>query len=894
MLRMPSVRWSSLLLLALCVIAVPAFATDPNDVSVFASATVTKTPPAIKLAWAAKANTTAIRIDRKAMGDKAWTKLSTQPAITDTTYTDTKVTLGIAYEYQITISHAKGTATGYLYSGIEVPLVESRGTVILMVETEAGKQLANELAVLVDDIEGDGWKVLRHDVAATAKPTEVKALIAADYASDPTNVKALFLFGHIPVVKSGWMAPDGHAARAFCADTYYATMTGTWTDTTDNTNQKAGDGIFDQSTNPAECSLAVGRVDMANLGAFAPKTEIELLKNYLAKDHAWRQGKVTTVAKGMYDDNFGTYGEGFAQNAFRNFSAFFGPDNVVKGNWDEQNAQPYLWAYGCGGGSHGSCGGTTTTADLAKDHDPAVFTMLFGSYFCEWDHADDILRAAIATPTNALTCAWAARPNWFFHHMALGEPIATSTLLVQNNNGVLYTPAGVGARQVHATLLGDPTLRMHMVVPPSDLTAVRAGNGVKLAWSESTAPGLIGYHVFRCSGPGQPYVRLTSTPITAATYADAVAPATNAKYRVRAIVLTTSASGSYYNASLGIAAEVSSSGNAESSRADLMIKLATDGTYVGNNTYSSLGTNEKRTAALGVGDTAVYNVKVQNDGANADSITLTGPAGGGAWTVTYYDAARGGNDITAAVTGAGWTTAKLNAQAAADLRIEVKLTEMTTTPLELTLLGTSVADARKSDAVVAMASTKGTSATGLKLIADPGAPVVPGTIVTLTAVATGGTGLEYRFFANDGRGWVDLRAYDSGNTCTWKPKTAGTYSLLVWVRALGSKSAWEQNATIWQYVVKTGTPTLAVTAPSTAKVNTSVSVAAAYSSGNVEYAFYTSTDGKSWKLLRAYTVANNTTWKPSTAGTYLIKVCARTIGSAREYDAMKTVTVTVQ
>ena len=60
--------------------------------------------------------------------------------------------------------------------------------------------------------------------------------------------------------------------------------------------------------------------------------------------------------------------------------------------------------------------------------------MLFGSYFGDWDSTNNLLRAAIATPTYTLTCAWVGRPSWYFHHMALGETIGFSTMLSQNND----------------------------------------------------------------------------------------------------------------------------------------------------------------------------------------------------------------------------------------------------------------------------------------------------------------------------------------------------------------------------------------------------------------------------------------------------------------------------
>ena len=94
--------------------------------------------------------------------------------------------------------------------------------------------LATQLTQLQGDLEGDGWKVLRHDVSRTAYPDAIKPIIVSDYNNDPANVKAVFLVGHVPVPYSGSQAPDGHGDHvgAWGADGYYGEVNGTWTDAT--------------------------------------------------------------------------------------------------------------------------------------------------------------------------------------------------------------------------------------------------------------------------------------------------------------------------------------------------------------------------------------------------------------------------------------------------------------------------------------------------------------------------------------------------------------------------------------------------------------------------------------------------------------------------------------
>ncbi len=153
--------------------------------------------------------------------------------------------------------------------------------------------------------------------------------------------------------------------------------------------------------------------------------EGELLRQYLNKDHYFRHKFVTAERRGLVDDNFGDFnGEAFAVCGWRNFAPFFGAANTfISSDWfPALSAQSYLWGYGCGGGTLTSGGGIGTTSDFAANDPRVVFTMLFGSGFGDWDSPDDFLRAPLATPTYTLTCAWAGRPYWEFHHMALGDP----------------------------------------------------------------------------------------------------------------------------------------------------------------------------------------------------------------------------------------------------------------------------------------------------------------------------------------------------------------------------------------------------------------------------------------------------------------------------------------
>ena len=561
--------------------------------AVQATASVQTSPAKITLTWLqdTTATPTSYTVFRKAAGATSWGTGTALPG-SATSYGDTNVTVGTAYEYQIVGKSSTYSGYGYVQAGIDVPLVENRGKLVLIVDNTHAAALAAELTRLQEDLAGDGWTVLRHDVARTDSPLAVKNLIKADYSADPANVKSVFLFGHVPVPYSGQLNPDGHPDHvgAWPADVFYGDMDGTWTDSTVNYTQtlntsptdaarltnKPGDGKFDQTTLPSAVELQVGRVDLSNMPGLtswnSPPTfpsELELLRQYLKKDHDFRHGIMKVQRRAIVGDYFGIRnGEAFAAGGFRNAAPLVGSDKITNLNtqYNDQRgvwlpalaAGDYLIAYGCGAGSYKSIAGLgnvgqyndTNTTEVVSNDMHAVFAMLFGSWLGDWDNQDNILRATLATRTNGLAAVYSGRPHWFMHPMGLGETIGATARLTQNNSGLYRNERNNNANFIHAALMGDPTLRLHPVAPPASLGGTLAGSSVTLAWAPSP-DSVLGYNVYRATSATGPFTRLTSAVLAATTYVDAGAPV-GATYMVRAVKRETSPSGTYFNASQGL------------------------------------------------------------------------------------------------------------------------------------------------------------------------------------------------------------------------------------------------------------------------------------------------------------------------------------------------------
>jgi hypothetical protein len=556
------------------------------EFSVQVSAVIQDSPPSITLSWPQDVNEIPVSytVHRKSQSDSAWGSGVTLPG-SALNYVDSDVETGGAYEYKIHKVTSAYNGYGFIYVGINAPLIERRGKLILLVDDTMMGVLSAEITRLERDLVGDGWEVLRREVSREASPPAVKAVIQAAYDSDPANVRCVFLLGRIPVPYSGNMAPDDHfeVQGAWPADLYYGDMDGIWTDSSVN-NVSAqiprrwnvpGDGKLDQSGLPSLVELQVGRVDLANMPGrkewMGPPTfpnEVELLRNYLNKNHAFRHRQFTAEPRGLVYDGAGAReGAGFAASGWRNFAPFFGASQIRIAQPDEflpiLATNSHLWSYANGGGDSQSIaylGGTANfnggrTTDFVEMNIKTVFTMLFGSHMGDWDSEDNLMRAVLATPDFGLTCAYAGAPHWFFHHMALGENIGFSARLTQNNptNAPLYPhEVNQAAGLVHVALMGDPTLRMHVVAPPSALAATSAPGGTQLTWTPSSEP-VEGCHVYFAATSAGPFDRLTGQTVSGAEYFHGTAAA--GVYMVRAVKLQLSGSGTYFNPSQGVFAE---------------------------------------------------------------------------------------------------------------------------------------------------------------------------------------------------------------------------------------------------------------------------------------------------------------------------------------------------
>ncbi len=573
-------------LLILPLTSIVAHAAVPRDFVVDVTATQSDTVPRIKLSWTQKlqSSITTQKLYRREKGDTTWALLSDLTA-TQTSFSDSTALAGVEYEYWMQRKFtgiSPNVALGYLSSGVKVPAIQSRGRLILAIDSTMVAPLAAEIALLKTDLAADGWTVRTVITPRTGTVPATKALIESAYDEDPVNTRSLFLLGRVPVPYSGSLGPDGHPDHVgtWPADSFYGDFDGVWTDSTVNITSASGtrndnvpgDGKYDQSTLPSAVELEIGRVDFAemNLAPSSEYSEIVLLRRYLRQEHQFRHklGAYASIPRrSIIRDGFGHLNsiEPIAIQAWSTALSSIGNEVDVASNnqWFTDSfasGKTYLFGHGCGGGSFTSVTNMGTSTDFGTKPSRAVFTSLFGSYFGDWAGPNSVLRAAICGNADGtslgLTSLWSGRPHWYTHQVGMGETWGYATRASVNTgfdgSSNRYVPSTTASKGIHIALMGDPTLRIHIVEPPRGLAASGSSGNVQLSWKASGDSAVAGYHVYRGTSPSGPFVQLTTSPLTTPGYIDSTATSgLTFTYLVKTLKLESVPGGSYYNLSIG-------------------------------------------------------------------------------------------------------------------------------------------------------------------------------------------------------------------------------------------------------------------------------------------------------------------------------------------------------
>lgn len=455
---------------------------------------------------------------------------------------------GTAYEYQVIRRARDVVDVGYWLAGWEIPAVQERGIALLVIEQSIADALAPRLDRFAQDLIGDGWQVRRHIVPRNtpdarednlATGRALRRWITAEAEKSPQTSHSLILLGHVPVMESGRVAPDGHESVPHATDLFYADIGRRWPD---------GEvGKLRPSTLPdLQIDMTVGRIDFQPIAEGDPFKEQRLIARYLDRNHHWRHGHL--------DDLRTAYGQNntlaVERAALRNI---VGPDAIEPGGHQTADpAKPFLV---------GVDFGSRKAEDYTNQGPKPAFAINFGSNKQKFSRRNNAMLALLALDWVPLAVGWGGRPSWQLQHLALGGTIGEAHKRTVNNGpwragayrDVLdYYPTGqyLWRGPIWVNLMGDPTLHAFVLPPPVLTDTSRTGSEVTLNWQAPEHPQIQGVQVFRAAAPGAPFAPISEVlPETRFTDTDA---SKDAVYMLRAYGLQEVHAGSFFAYSQGV------------------------------------------------------------------------------------------------------------------------------------------------------------------------------------------------------------------------------------------------------------------------------------------------------------------------------------------------------
>jgi len=177
----------------------------------------------------------------------------------------------------------------------------------------------------------------------------------------------------------------------------------------------------------------------------------------------------------------------------------------------------------------------------------------------------------------------------------------------------------------------------------------------------------------------------------------------------------------------------------------------------------------------------------------------------------------------------------------------------------------------------------------VSLTSDLAAPQEAGTLITWTATPSGGVApYNYKWWIYDGVSWTMATDWTATNTFAWRPATAGTYSIGMWVRSAGNTANAAEVPQSVQYAVVTSARVsvagLSPNLPSPQPVGTTITWVASQVGGIAPYQYkWWTFNGSAWTAATGWTTANTFAWSPSAVGSaYNVRVWIRSAGNTAD------------
>jgi hypothetical protein len=357
---------------------------------------------------------------------------------------------------------------GFRASGFDLP-DRAGEDVLLVVAASLETPLAPELAQFAADLAGEGFDVSQ--VTMTGGTVEDLRFML----QSQSELDGVILIGNLP---SAWYEDTWSDAphEEFPMDLFLMDLNGTWSD-------GDGDGKYDSHTGNRAPEIWTGRIDAH---AMEMGSEIQMLRDYFAKNHLYRTGVLQVPGRGLtfIDDDWSYYYGACGLNAIYtdltvdNSDSWTTADNYLA-RLDTGYEFVHLMSHSSPWGHTfkvpSGYGGTVMAPEITLADPPTVFVQLFACSNCRWTEPDCL-------------------GNWYLFGTGYGLLVFGSTktgALLEFEE--LYTPMGEGEIPGEAfrmwftsvgiynpdwhygcVMLGDPTL---MPLSSRDLDRQQVASG---------------------------------------------------------------------------------------------------------------------------------------------------------------------------------------------------------------------------------------------------------------------------------------------------------------------------------------------------------------------------------------------------------------------------------
>lgn len=532
-------------------------------------------------------NSEPIYVNRRLLGTNSWTNVATALPAGTGHWLDVNVSPGQVWEYQVRRQNTWNfqaqnyDAIGYTIGALLPDNSVYKGQMILLVADDIPANLSTKYERLKKELTADGWLVNELIVAKAngwdsgSDVVTVKNLVTGIYSNAPVNdkPKVLFILGHVPMPRSGSSlvtAPDAHDQNkgARGCDAFYADIDGVFTDTaTYNPGGLSsplainlpGDFKWDQDFFPSEIEMAFGRVDFEYITEISA-SEMEMMESYLDRLSAYKNvetgskmGEKSGFNFGYNNSNDGSYRSLFnisnPDSVFQNFSG------TNHNQWVQSNGPFKIYMQ------------NVQTPSIADWQNFGMDATVFSSDQSYWGFNDvpqpngvySRIRALLGLETKCLVTLWTTMGINIFHQACTGEALGLSMKTIMNHNSsnqyLEKAPQQYDTEEwwnrTHFSFLGDPTLNLYQVAPPSNLSISNANGQALLSWNASPDLDVIGYHIYQSSSASGKFNRISNSLVTSTNF---ILPTYQfgAWYMVKAIKKISSGCGQFLQPSLGI------------------------------------------------------------------------------------------------------------------------------------------------------------------------------------------------------------------------------------------------------------------------------------------------------------------------------------------------------